>query len=321
MVLPYTRIANTAKLSKEEWRKLRRSYLGGSDAAASIGLNSYRSPLDVVMDKKGGREIEETRAMWLGNQLEQTVADLFTKETGWTVRKNNGVLISKEYPWMMANIDREVRTEDGKTALLECKTTRSWNKEQWKDGKMPLSYELQCMHYLAVTGAEKCYLACLIGLEDFVIREIERDEETIRLLVDSERDFWKRCIEGEELPDPDGSSAYTKALSDRFSKGDQEEILDLSTALIDMEEYFKVSDLLKQLSEQKEQIEQEIKLRMGDHQTAQLRGAQATWKPVTSRRFDSTRFKKENPDVYQDYSKASTARRFVVKREEQEERA
>lgn len=63
---------------------------------------------------------------------------------------------------------------------------------------------------MAVTGASCCYVATLIGNEDFVIHKLERDEELINYLMEEEEKFWNEYILGDKVPIPDGSEDYSR---------------------------------------------------------------------------------------------------------------
>lgn len=111
----------------------------------------------------------DNEVMRQGRDLEDYVAGRFMEATGKKVRRNNFMMASKEFPFLLADIDREVV---GENAILECKTTSPYAKDKWADGAIPINYELQCHHYMMVTGAEKCYIACLIFSTDFIIRRL-----------------------------------------------------------------------------------------------------------------------------------------------------
>ena len=73
----------TIGMSREEWLEHRRNTIGGSDAAALLGLNRWSSPLSVYMDKKGiTPDKPDNLAMRLGREFEDVVAKLFEEQTG-----------------------------------------------------------------------------------------------------------------------------------------------------------------------------------------------------------------------------------------------
>lgn len=306
----------STNLTREEWLAVRKYYIGGSDAGAVLGLNPWKSPLDVWLDKKSKVEEKEepTYRMKLGNILEDTVAKLFEEETGKTVRRDNRMMVSKENPFMMANIDRRVV---GENSILECKTTTQWNKKFWKNNSVPLSYQIQCHHYMVVTGADKCYIACMIGFTDFVIREIERDEAVIELLIEGEKEFHDLLKDpSNPLPKPDGSPAYTNALNEKFGVVEHVEPTEID---VNFKHYFELKETISVLEKEKEKIEQQAKLQLGSSDIGKCGKYQATWKEVVSERLDTKKIKKESPEIFEKYKKVSKYRRFSVKELKEEE--
>ena len=82
--------AKTKDLPKEEWLKLRKNGIGGSDAGAVCGVNPYRSALDVFIDKTTDAISDfDNEAMRQGRDLENYVAQRFCEKTGLKVRKSN----------------------------------------------------------------------------------------------------------------------------------------------------------------------------------------------------------------------------------------
>ena len=155
----YTKIP-VGDMCREEWLRLRKTGLGGSDAGAVCGLNPYSSPMKVYRDKTcEGIEEQDNEAMRQGRDLEEYVAQRFTEATGLKVRRSNYMYRSKEYPFMIADVDRMVVGED---AGLECKTVSAYNADKWEGGDIPLHYVLQCYHYMAVTGKRVWYIAAVI---------------------------------------------------------------------------------------------------------------------------------------------------------------
>ena len=154
------RLVSTSDLTHEEWLKYRKKGIGGSDAGAICGLNPYRSPMSVYIDKtEDNIEEIDSEAMRQGRDLEQYVAERFCEETGKKVRRANAIFYNPDHPFMTANVDRMIV---GENAGLECKTASAFSADKWSDGKIPESYEIQCHHYMAVTGADSWYIACVI---------------------------------------------------------------------------------------------------------------------------------------------------------------
>ena len=304
------KIANVAKLSREEWLEIRTKGIGGSDAAAACGLNPWKSKASLYLEKTGQVVKDfDNEVMRQGRDLEDYVAKRFTEATGKKVRRNNFMMASKEHPFLLADIDREVV---GENAILECKTTSSYAKDKWDDGAIPINYELQCHHYMMVTGAEKCYIACLIFSTDFIIREIERDEEVIEMLKAQEVDFWENYVLASQMPAPDGSAEYDTALKDRF-KGGLDDQIELEVSEMDFRSYLETKSLIKDLETNTKEFEQNIKLQLGDHDYGATNFLQVSYKPFTTTRIDTKRIKKERPEIFEEFSKTSESRRFNLK--------
>ena len=242
-------VAKTKTLTRLEWLRNRQQGIGGSDAGAILGVNKWKTPFQIYLDKTEEiiEQNEPSEAAYWGNELEDMVAREFNKRTGKKVRRKNQLLQSEEYPFMVANLDRDVV---GENAFLECKTVNAFGTKEWEDDEIPPSYLIQVMHYMAVTGNEKCYIACLIGGQRFLWKEVQRDEELIRLIVEAERYFWDNHVEKRIPPPLDGSSAAEKYLNEKYKTSDPGASIDLKS------EYAGKIDRLLELKETIKQLEE-----------------------------------------------------------------
>lgn len=304
-------IADTKDMPKEEWLKHRQAGIGGSDASCIAGLNPWKSAIQLYMDKKqeDPQEVKSLR-MELGNRLEGLVAELFTEATGLKVRNVNGILKNDKYPFALANIDRAIV---GEKAFLECKTTNSYALKEWEEG-IPAHYEIQCLHYMAITGATHCYIAVLIGNSDFIWHKIERDQETIDYLMQIEKDFWENNIEKDVVPLPDGSDAYSEYLKKKYDKsnGQTIELHLLENGADKLNRYDEIVAEIKALESEKKLIEQEIQFHMEEFEVAKIGDRKVTWKSSSRNTIDSKKLKAEMPEIVEKYTKTSTSRTFRV---------
>lgn len=312
-------LANTKGLSTEEWLALRKKGIGGSDAGAILGVNPWRSAMDVYVDKIHPEEVEEksSEAMMFGSFAEEYVAKRFEQETGKKVRNRNAILQHDDYPWMIADLDRVVV---GEKALLECKTTNAFNGKAWDNDDVPPSYLVQVMHYLAVTGYEKAYVACLIGNSRFVIREIERDDDAITALINAEKDFWENHVLAGVMPDPDGSTAASTLIKDMYPEGAPKKEIQL-TGQYDMQRYDEICSMIKRLETEKKEREQQMQMEMEDAEIGWIGHRKVTWSTRAPRvTVDSKKLKKDYPDVYEATKKVGKSYRvFKVSEPEEEE--
>ena len=301
----------TADMSNEEWLRLRKTGIGGSDAGSICGVNPFGSPMKVYYDKTSSN-IEEldNEAVRQGHDLEDYVAQRFMEETGLKVRRSNYMYRSRENPFMIADVDRLVIGED---AGLECKTASAYNADKWKDGEIPLHYILQCVHYMAVTGKRTWYLAVVILGQEFKYHKLVWDDELIGRLVRTERDFWENHVMAGNMPDPDGSEPCSEVLEQYFHTARRDSTIELVGF---DEKLARREEILLQIAElEKEQrrIEQEVKLYMKDNERAFSRKYRVSWGNVETARLDAKRIRQEMPEVYRDYAKTSTSRRFQIK--------
>lgn len=299
----------TLNMSREEWLEHRRKAIGGSDAAAIIGMNSWASPYSVWADKLGKLpEKEDTEAMRIGRDLEDYVAKRFTEKTGKKVRRENAIIKNPDYPFAHANVDRMVIGED---AGLECKTTSVMNLKKFKNGEYPEHYYVQCVHYLAVTGCERWYLGVLVLGEGFHDYVIERDEAEIKALMESEEAFW-RYVESETPPTADGAESTSKAIGTLYPTSNDDTV-SLVSYEADLREYMALSAQIKSLEALKEDKANKVKAFLREAGRGESTAYRVTWTTSERSTFDSKRYAKDNPGVdLSEYYKKSTYRTFKV---------
>ena len=113
-------LVDTAGLSREDWLTCRRQGIGGSDAAAVLGISPFRTAVDLYYDKLN-RCVEDDGANWvameMGTLLEDMVARIFEKKTGLKVYQRKCMFQHPDYPWMLADLDYLVELPDGTTAI------------------------------------------------------------------------------------------------------------------------------------------------------------------------------------------------------------
>jgi len=298
-------------MSREEWLKLRKSGIGGSDAGAICGLNPYTSPMSVYRDKTCEDLSDlDSETMRQGRDLEDYVARRFMEATGLKVRRSNMMYRSEEHPFMIADVDRLIVGED---AGLECKTASAYNADKWKGGEVPLHYLMQCYHYMAVTGKSAWYIAVVILGQEFKYARIDRDNNLITKLIAIEESFWNNHVIPRAIPAPDGSKACDEVLEQYFHRAKKASAIPLIGF---DEELNRRSELLGQIAElekEQKQIEQEVKLYMQDNELASSDRYRVSWSNVDTVRLDTKRLKVEEPEIYQDFAKITSSRRLTIR--------
>ena len=192
---------------RNAWLAERKQGIGGSEAAAIMGLSPWSTPATIWLDKTGrSGPKEETEAMRIGTELEDFVARRYCQETGRTVQRFNKMI---HVDCLLGNFDRLVVKEGEKVAshmgevrtnlLLECKTS----SREWEDG-VPLYYQTQVQHYMGLEPKlEAADVACLfLGRKHFEIYRVERDQAVIDHMQTYLRAWWDKHIVHDEMPAP-----------------------------------------------------------------------------------------------------------------------
>ncbi len=193
--------------SREEWLAARRNYIGGSDASAVLGMNPYKTNIQLWEEKVGmavPEDISEKPYVIYGHQAEPLLRELFALDYPEYVVDyvDNNLWLNDKFPFAHASLDGWLTDQNGRKGILEIKTTnilQSMQKEKWKD-RIPDNYFIQVLHYLMVTGFDFAVLKAQLKFDfggEIMCQvkhyKIERAEveEDIKFLESSEQNFWK----------------------------------------------------------------------------------------------------------------------------------
>jgi putative phage-type endonuclease len=301
------------ELTHEQWLAERRKSIGGSDAAAIVGMNHYVTPYMLWADKTSRLpDKPDNEAMRQGRDLEQYVADRFMEATGKKVRRRTDFFRSKALPFAHANIDRAVV---GEHAGLECKTTSVMNLKKFKNGEFPENYYVQCVHYLAVTGWDRWYLACVILGQGFKWFTIERDQAEIDALMQAEADFWNSYVVPDVPPPVDGLPPTSETLETIFPTSNPAEAPeDLQQYSDTIRNYIHTKALIQSYQQELGSYKQALQSGLGERESGICGDYSVSWKQQHRRTFDARRFAKDHPDIdLSSYYKDSTFRKFDIK--------
>lgn len=257
-------IANTDEITRDEWLNLRRGGIGGSDAAAVLGISPWVSSYALWRDKTGRADSTDQSSTRLraGQHLESfVIAEAQLKDPDLIVNRAPYMLGHPDHRELFVDVDglalhRERRARGG----FEAKTTELTMAHHWSDG-VPSFYETQVFHSMAVTGFDWWQVAVMIGLSRVETYVVERDDEIIGMLTDAELAWWKRHVVEDVEPEADGSDATTAALS--LIRARAGECVTLTSV-----ETVEVGDMFRQLAHDRavlaeaEQSEQRIKNRL-----------------------------------------------------------
>lgn len=289
------------------WHEMRKKGIGGSDAGAVCGLNPWKSPVQVWLEKTGQADsyFDNERMYW-GRRLEDIIADHFAEINGVKVRRNNAILQHAEVEFMQANLDREIVGED---AVLEIKTVgefaaKSWNEgdlpavvmkfnedgQRWvldkeaKTGNIPDHYKLQVQHYLAVTGCSRAFVGALVGGQRYMQFEILRDEELIGYLMQIEADFWP-YVENNIAPPMDEASLTASTLNALYPTSNGQTIILPEEAMQYISEYELHGSEEKAAKDLKEQAKLKLQNLLGEAECGTVGGKLVKWKTTTRKGY------------------------------------
>lgn len=301
---------STKGMSREDWLAQRRKTIGGSDAAAIVGLSRYSTPYTIFMDKTGRLpDKPDTEAMRLGRDLEDYVAKRWQEATGKKVRRLQAMLYNPLYPFAHADVDRMVIGED---AGLECKTTSTLDVKQFNGVEFPEKYYAQCVHYLAVTGVKRWYLAVLVFGRGFFEFTLERDQLEIDALMTAEAEFWTENVAKDNPPPPDGSQATTDALQVIYAESQDEE-RDLFGRETMLDEYMQLKRQKRAIEDRMGEIENSLKEDLQEAERGRCGFYTISWKSQQRSTFQPKAFAQAYPNIdLTPFYKTSSTRPFKV---------
>lgn len=340
-------LVSTENLTEQEWLAYRRQGIGGSDVAAILGISPFRTARDLYDDKLNIASAVDDTGNWvaleMGHLLEPLVAQIFTKKTGLEVFQIKKMFRHPQYPFMLADVDYFVRLPNGKIAILEIKTTNYNAKDHWwKDGKecVPVYYETQGRHYMAVMDMDEIFYCCLYGNneDEVIIRHLCRDREYEQEMIYLEREFWHDYILT-RIPPPytEDGSLILESLRRRLGAADK------TVPAIQLDNDLSATMLrYLRLQEQKQQEETRVKTldaemqRLKGQMVAKLNGScmamgeyGGTQYTICYNPVSRTGITKDNlqklkllhPDIYDEYVTVSESRRFSIKAKAADEAA
>ncbi len=292
----------------------RATFLGGSDAAAVLGISPWRTPLDVYLEKVGGAprgEFDESRlrAIARGKRMEPYVLDLLAEETGLQIIARNRRYMDNEFPFLACEVD----AEDDAGENIEIKTVSPFKAREWGEeatDEIPVHYTAQAMHGLMITGRPVCIFGVLIGGDDLRVYRVERDDETIHHLRAKEVAFWREHVQKRIPPEP-SSAQDILWLYGKDSGTAIEASIEIKEAVQELKQ---LNERIKELGSQADKLRGDVELYMRDAAILAWEGKPLlTWKTQKASRFNHAQFKKDHADLFAQYQKITTSRVMRIK--------
>ncbi|WP_432001542.1 YqaJ viral recombinase family protein [Streptomyces sioyaensis] len=301
---PTARLLLPATASENEWHATRRAGIGGSDVAAILGLDRYRGPRHVYEAKHGRADDVTSEAAEIGTEIEDFIAQLFSKRSGIPIAMPPGTLVHAERSWMLANVDRYALWDESTGAVagpVECKNRSEYQLGDWEDG-VPDSPAIQCHWYMAVGGWDVGYVVALVGGNKLRWHRIERDEEMIGWLVDTCGRWYQRHIVEGLPPAADGLEATTDLLAKLWSvKSEAIAEIDLATAKALRARRADLRAKSKVIADELRTVENEMRRLTGENEIAKADGKPA-WSWKANGTFASKQFREAEPELAAQYT-------------------
>lgn len=216
----------------QEQIEFRKSGIGGSDAAAVLGISPYTSPLELWLEKTGRKETASNSSMRLemGSIMEPFIFDYLRggrlggaslvthgddkqlehwADSGIDLIPGVESCVKREHRFMLGNTDGHLEHMNG---ILEIKTSDEFPfMRKWGRG-VPLYIQAQCQHYMAVCDADLTIVACLQGFHTIHLWVLDRDDAFIdEKLIPACGEFWG-WVESDTMPPADESESSERAL-------------------------------------------------------------------------------------------------------------
>lgn len=300
IVTPLTKVREFT--NDEEWHNLRSEGIGGSDAGTLLGINKYKSRIDLYIDKTEGKKNNtNNRFTHFGHKLEKIVFEEFQERN--KNLKCYKVPYSLKRGVCLANLDGMIYDQErDRYGVLELKTTSEYNKDEWEGDTVPQSYYAQVQHYLYVTGLSYAYIACLIGGNDYRQFYIERNIDDVELIKKESEKFWKENVLKKVPPMLDGTDAYSKYLLEKAEK-ENNEIVELDELTSKASEYKEIKDKIAVLEQELKLKEQEIIIEMNNNSCKKAKAGDYKFTIITTNRktVDKKALEKEHGEIMQQF--------------------
>lgn len=308
--------------SKEEWLASRAGGIGSSDVAAIMGLNPYKSPYQLWLEKTGQMApADETMAMVFGNAFEDGVAQLFERASGRTIIKSSAKLLIYQHPtyeWARVSPDRTYWIGEGRNVrdnsqkgVLECKTT---GRRIASPEDIPTSWYLQLQFQLGVMGMQSGALAwASFAPRDFGYIDYDFKEDVFELIIKECELFYTNNILGGEPPD----MATVKDVSIQFPIHLPGKCIEADAVMAEkIDKLRAMNDCLKNMSNEVDMLKNELKIVMQDAERIEFDGTTLIeWKTTApTKRVNLDALRADHPDICAKYEVAAPCvRRFIVK--------
>jgi predicted phage-related endonuclease len=315
----------------------RRTFLGGSDSAAVMGLGAYgRTAYKVWLSKTSEQpeelDLKQRKFLERRKRFEPQIVAMLREEFDAEIVAVNQRYQDPEHSFLAAELDFEWRDAEGEIQNGEIKTVHPMafgEQHGWGEpgsDEIPIQYVAQVMHGMSVKRRNLCVVAALIGIDDMVFYRVPRDDDMIATMRAKCIQFWNDHIVPRVPPAPqdwlDMMAMFAKTNGRPVECS--EEIAKKLTQLQ------AIRDSLKAMENEKETLEFEIAdfvrtswglpdpstpPQLIDNAELRMNGkAICTWKKQRGSHLDQRGLREAHPDITAAFTKEHWFRPFRFKK-------
>lgn len=332
-------LVDTQDLPEKEWLEWRRKGIGGSDAAIVLGISPFATARDLYYDKLRIVSYQDPNSNWValqvGHLLEGLVAEIFHRKTGFPIFAIRKMFYHPDHPFMLADVDFFATLPTGETAILEIKTTNYNAKDHWwlnGEETVPVHYEAQGRHYMAVMNLNHVFYCCLYGNNEseVIIRHLERDFAYEEELIALEQHFWhENVLKQTPPPYTEDGDLVIQSVKNHVGPADPAApavrlglpLAGLAARFTELQAQKRTADAeVKRIEREMKQLQGRIVAEMGKSCTAVCsaggRSYTITYNPIQKPHISKDnliRLQAQHPDLYHEYVTVTESRRFSLK--------
>lgn len=187
---------------RADWLEWRRGGVGASESAAILGVDPFKTRLDVWLDKVSPVKDKgvPSEAAEIGLLVEPAIAKLYERRSG-------RVIVAQQIRATMRGSPRICATPDGiddTGELVEFKAIGFPHSELLGEpgtDEVPAWWIIQAQHQMLATGKRAVNFAVLKHGREYAAYRVEQDPDLQDLIRDQVETFWVRHVETRTAPD------------------------------------------------------------------------------------------------------------------------
>jgi len=269
--------------------ELRRQCITSTDVGPIFGVDGYRDAFDVWAEKHGhAPRWNPTQRMLMGKDMEQGIVQAYSRITGRNVTWCDQTIRHPQHEWMAASPDALIPGEplergvDAKLVFWDQR--RKWGATA---SDIPEGIQLQMWWMMAVCECERWDIAAWMGEDEPRVYELERDQEAQRVVIAKCEEWYRRYIVGTEVPPISGSETASLWLQQTFpthKRPDMRQATEEEIAFL--VQYAEVREIQKSSTSRRGEMENQIKLAIGDQEGLEWPEGKFTWRRTKDKKAD-----------------------------------